>query len=131
MLKIPAWLFTVLGELYVYVYVENAVVNGYDGLHMVSTHILSTQLGGVFPFCAIAADALRLYTPPATEEKYAVALYVSGCWEACRLRRPFAVLMAVVEEASVEPNVTSKKLELLAGGAIGGLSSGLTTCATT
>ena len=111
--------------------VEKDVVKGYDGLHMDSKHILSMQLGGVFPFCAIAADALRLYTPPATEEKYAVALYVSGCWEACLLRRPLPVLVAVVDEGPVAPNVTNKKLELLAGGAIGGLSSELTTCATT
>ena len=55
--------------MYVYVYVEKAVVKGYDGLHIVSTHMLNMQLGGVFPFCPMAADALRLYTPPATDEK--------------------------------------------------------------
>jgi hypothetical protein len=69
--------------------------------------------------------------PPATEVKYVVALYVSGCWDACLFRTPFALLTADVEEAVVEPNVTNRKLELLGGGIIGGLSSGLTTCATT
>ena len=57
-----------------YTYVSNAVVRGYDGPHMLSTHMLNIQLGGVFPFCAIVAAALRLYIPPATEENKIVAL---------------------------------------------------------
>ena len=58
-------------------------------------------------------------------------MYVSGCCEACVFLKVAVLLGVIANVFVVEPNVTSKKLELLVGGAIGGLSSELTTCPTT
>jgi hypothetical protein len=52
---------------------------------------------------------------------------VSGCWEDCLFPKTAEELAEVVRDAAADPNVTNRKLELLAG-VMGGLSPGLTTC---